>query len=318
MVVAQERGDLGENVVYALPRTIQRGGDSVVVKPEHIHYLLPKLEWSRQSAGKITDNQPTTDTFGDRARDYLDSLVAELRKRDSREIAVFFVEETLSRRSNPQKLTEELLSRFDSVDYFFVARSQQFIVPSAISQRVKMVAYPKVWDASVSAFVTNDNLSQQFDYSQMMERWSPTNPRVRLLPVPFVESDRGTQRLFYRILDTVGVEAHLGDTVPATINVTPTRFEMFALSTYKLVTLPWSRNGLPPGSRGRRAFHSVARLAARVARIIRSPRWSISPRDRAGIVEHYATANKRFAGLLGDRAQTPEWEQWFRNGHDTN
>lgn len=317
MVASQERGDLGEHLVYALPRQIQRGDDKVVVQPEQIRYLLPKLEWNRQSAGKPTTGRPTTDTFGNRARDYLDSLVAELRTRDSPEVAVFFVEETLSRRSSPQKLAEELLSRFDSVDYFFVARAQQFIVPSAISQRVKMVGYPKVWDSRVSTFVKTDNLSQQFDYSQIMERWEPTSPRIRLLSVPFVESDRGTQRLFYRILDTVGVHANLGEPVPATINVTPTRFEMFALSVYKVVTYPWSRNGLPRGSSGRRAFDKFSQFAARIARKIHSPRWSISSRDRAGIIDHYAIANRRFADLLGKRAQSPEWKQWFRDAHDT-
>jgi hypothetical protein len=318
MVASQERGDLGESVAYALPRPIRRGDDSVIVQPEQIRYLLPKLEWNRQSAGKPTPARTTTDTLGDRARDYLDSLVAELRERDCTEVAVFFVEEALSRRSSPQRLADELLSRFDSVDYFFVARGQQFIVPSAISQRVKMVGYPKVWDSRVSTFVKTDNLSQQFDYAQIMERWTPTSPRVRLLSVPFVESDRGTQRLFYRILETVGVRANLGDPVPATINATPTRFELFALSLYKVVTYPWSRNGVPRGSNARRTFDNFARFAARIAHIIRSPRWSISSRDRADIVDHYETANQRFRELLGERAQSPEWQQWFRDARAKN
>ena len=318
MVVSQERGELGDNLVYALPREISRGDVTVVVQPEQIRYLLPKLEWSRQSAEKSASVQPTSDILGNRARDYLDSLVAELRTRDAKEVAVFFVEEALSRRSNPQKLTDELLSRFDSVDYFFVARSQQFIVPSAISQRVKVVAYPKVWDSRVSTFVKNENLSQQFDYSQLLKRWSATGSRTRLLSVPFLESDRGTQRLFYRILETVGVHANLGDPVAASINVTPTRFEMLAIGLYKFVTYPWSRNGLTPGSRARRAFATFSRFAARVATILRSPRWSISSRDRSAIIDHYAIANRRFAELLGERAQSSEWQQWFRDAHDKN
>lgn len=318
MIASQERGDLGDSVVYALPRTVSRGDENVVVKPEQIRYLLPKLEWNRQSASQSAAAPSSTDAMGNRVRDYLDSLVAELRTRDCSEVAVFFVEETLSRRSSPENLADELLTRFDSVEFFFVARSQQFIVPSAISQRIKMVVYPKVWDSRVSTFVKEDNLSQQFDYSQIMERWAPTRNRVTLSSVPFVESDRGTQRLFYRILETVGVHANLGEPVPATINATPTRFEMLAISAYKLCTLPWSRDGIPRGSRGHRLFERFSRFAARIARAIHSPRWSISSRDRAGIIDHYTNANRRFAELLGKRAQSPEWKQWFRGAHHTD
>lgn len=315
MKASQERGNLGDSVVYAMPLPVGRGVKDVVVRPEQIRYLLPRLEWSRQSGDNPTETRSTTDTHGNRARDYLDALVAQLRARDSNEITVFFVEEALSRRTRPQTLSDELLARFDAVDYFFVARAQQFIVPSAISQRIKMAAYPRVWDSRVSNFVKHENLTHQFDYAEIVKRWSPTSPRVRLLPVPFMESDRGSQRLFYRILETVGVDVALGEPVPSTINATPSRFEIFALGLYKFCAIPWTRNGISRGGRIRRGFELMTRLSARFARLVRSPRWSISGRDRALIVNHYDGAPQRFAELLGGRAQEPEWQNWFRTAH---
>lgn len=313
MIASQERGDLGSHFVYALPRPIRRNGKKVVVQPEQIRYLLPKLEWSRQTAElrEQPESRTTSTIYRDRVHDYLDSLVAELHKLDSPDVTVFFVEETLSRRSSPNNLTAELLERFDSVDYFFVARAQQFIVPSAISQRVKMRSYPKVWDARVAPYLSNDNLADQFDYSQVMKRWLPTSKNVRLFAVPFLETDRGTQKLFYRILETIGVTANLGKPVDRKINVTPTRFEISALGLYKRLTYPWSRDGLPVGSRKRAAFETAARLFMSVAHVIRSPRWQISESERLRIVEHYQQANERFAAALGASAHSAEWQQWF-------
>lgn len=315
MVVSQERGNLRGSVVYALPRTVRRRDKDVVVQPEQIRYLLPKLEWSRQSAEEKIKPESTSDVYGERIRAYLDSLVTDLRQVDSPDVTVFFVEETLSRRSSPSKLTAELLERFDSVDYFFVARAQQFIVPSAISQRVKMRSYPKVWDARVEPYLSNNNLAAQFDYSQVMERWQPTSRRVRLFAVPFLESDRGTQKLFYRILDTVGVAVQLGKPVDRKINVTPTRFEIAALGLYKRATYPWSRDGLPVGSRKRAAFESAARLFKSIAQLIRSARWQIPEADRVRIVHHYESANSRFATALGAGASSAEWQQWFADAN---
>lgn len=320
MVASQDRGDLGSHLVYALPRAVRRNDKDVIVTPEQIRYLLPKLEWSRQSA-ELTERSKsnmTSNVYRDRVRDYLDSLVADLRTLGAPQVTVFFVEETLSRLSHPEQLTAELLERFDQVDYFFVARAQQFIVPSAISQRVKMRSYPKIWDARVDSYLANENLANQFDYSQIMQRWTPTSTRARLFCVPFLETDRGTQNLFHRILDTVGVTAELGEPVRRKVNVTPSRFEISALSMYKRLTYPWSRDGLPVGSRKRKLYESAARLFTKVAGIIKSPRWEISASDRAQIIEHYVAGNERFATMLGANSQSTEWRQWFADAEKIN
>lgn len=313
MIASQERGELGPKLVYAMPREVKRSDSTVVVPPEFIRYLLPKLEWSRQAIDEPGASEAKTDVFGIRAGLYLDNLAAELRSIDSPEITVVFVEEALSRRTSPDRLTAELLKRFDSVDYFFVARAQRFIVPSAISQRIKMRSYPKVWDYRVSAFLGVPNLASQFDYANVYERWAPKDKRVRLFAVPFLESDRGTQNLFYRILETVGISASLGEPVRRAINVTPSRFEIRAISLYKRATLRISRDGLPRGSARRRAFETMSEFFTRIARTVKSPRWEVTPSELVDIVEHYRAANSTFLGLLGASGRSTDWKRWLKD-----
>lgn len=311
MEASQERGELGEAIVYALPRSVIRGGESEIVTPEHIRYLSPRLTWGRQTGDELPPGSTKNDGFGQRARLYLDDLVTDLRKRITSDATVFFVEETLSRRTGPGNLTAELLTRFDSVNYVFVARAQHFIVPSAISQRIKMTGYPKVWDARVSSYLSKPNLAGQFDYSEILEKWQSDDPRVRLMAVPFLESDRGTQKLFYRILAAVGVSANLGAPVNREVNATPSRFEIAALSLLKRVMVVLTRDGLPHGGRRRDAYDAVKQSITRFAVAIRSPRWSISPEDRRAIIEHYTDANSRFRAALGSAATSADWTAWF-------
>lgn len=311
MEASQERGELGESIVYALPRVITRGGESEVITPEHIRYLAPRLTWSRQTGDEVSPDSVKNDGFGQRARLYLDSLVEELRERITSDTTVFFVEETISRRTGPGNLTTEFLSRFDSIDYFFVARAQHFIVPSAISQRIKMTGYPKVWDARVTTYLAKPHLAGQFDYAEILDKWQPDNPRVRLFAVPFLESDRGTQKLFYRILAAVGVSANLGAPVQREVNATPSRFEIAALGVLKRVMLALTRDGLPHGGRRRVAYDWVRKSITSFAAAIRSPRWSISAEDRRAILEHYKDANTRFRTALGPSATSADWTAWF-------
>jgi hypothetical protein len=311
MEASQERGELGESVVYALPRQVNRGDQSLIITPEHIRYLSPRLTWSRQTGDDLAPGSVKKEGSGELARLYLDNMVEELRSRVTSDTTVFFVEETISRRTGPGKLTVELLSRFESVTYVFVARAQHFIVPSAISQRIKMTGYPKVWDARVSSYLAKPHLAGQFDYAEILEKWQPDAPQVRLVAVPFLESDRGTQKLFYRILAAVGVSASLGAPVNRAVNATPSRFEIAALGVLKRVMLVITRDGLPHGGWRRAAYDAVKRGIARFASVIRSPRWSISPEDKAAIIEHYEDANSRFRDALGTVATTADWTAWF-------
>jgi len=165
----------------------------------------------------------------------------------------------------------------------------------------------------VSSFLSNENLAHQFDYASILDRWASSDPRVRVVVVPFLESDRGSQNLFHRILNAVGVHANLGEPVKSQVNVTLSRFEIAAIGLYKKVTFPFSRKGLPRGSLRLRGYE-FARLAfAQIARIIRSPRWTVMPDERMGIVDFYQPSNRRFREKLGGLAQSAEWTEWFRN-----
>jgi len=310
MTASQSRGDLGQNIVYALPRKISRNNELKNITPEQIRYLAPKLEWSRQSGESGSTEKGSNTVFGERAKSYLDDLAKEVRALPGSDATVFFVEETLSRRSGPGNLTAELLARFDAVDYVLVARAQQFIVPSAISQRVKVSAYPSVWDARVSTFLSNENLANQFDYAKILDRWASNDPRVRVLVVPFLESDRGTQNLFYRILEVVGVSTSLGEPVQAEINVTPSRFEIAAVGAYKRATYWISRRGLPRRSRRRYAFELASSAFRQIAKVIRSPRWTLSNDDLTQVVNYYRSVNAQFLVSLGVIGRTAEWLRW--------
>jgi hypothetical protein len=313
MATSQERGDLGENIVYALPREVSLNNESHMVIPEHIRHLAPKLEWNRQSGEHRGPTTASKKIFGDLIGAYLDDLSSDLRTGTKSDTTVFFVEETLSRRPSPGGLSSELLARFDAIDYVFVARSQQFIVPSAIGQRLKGVAHPSEWDARVSSFLSNENLANQFDYASILDRWASNNPRVRIIVVPFLESDRGTQKLFHRILDAVGIRANLGEPDNSKANVTLSRFEIAAIGLYKKVTFLYSRKGLPRGSLRLRGYE-FARLAfALIARIIRSPRWVVKPDELRSIVDFYQASNLRFREKLGSHAHSAEWTEWFRH-----
>jgi len=313
MTASQERGELGETIVYTLPREISRKTEQKIISPEQIRYLAPKLEWNRQSGDDGVAATGSNPVYSDRARAYLDDLAKDLRTRAQSNTTVFFVEETLSRRSSAGDLTSALLTKFDAVDYVFVARAQQFIVPSAISQRVKMVAYPSAWDARATTFLSTKNLAQQFDYANILDRWVSSDPRVNVTVVPFLESDRGTQNLFYRILTAVGVHVNLGKPVRREVNVTPSRFEIGAIGLYKKATFRYSRNGPRRGSLWRRAFEFAKIAFALIARTIRSPRWAVTPDERMGIVDFYRPSNLRFREKLGSHAQSAEWTEWFRD-----
>ena len=312
MTASQKRGELGETIVYALPRKVSLRDESRIVIPEHIRHLAPKLEWNRQSGEPRVATKVSQ--YVDGARTYLYDLTNGLRARRKSDTSIFFVEETLSRRSHAGNLTSELLTRFDSVDYVFVARAQQFSVPSAISQRLRAAAHPSAWDGRVSTFLSNENLSNQFDYASILDRWASSDPRVRVIVVPFLESDRGTQKLFYRILSAVGVQADLGGPVRRKINVTPTRFEIAAIGLYKKVTFRYARNLF---RRGRYPFrpYDFARLAFRlIAWVVRSPRWEVTPHERMDIVDFYRPSNLRFREKLGEQAHSAEWTEWFHDG----
>ena len=311
MTASQKRGDLGETTVYALPRKVSLHDGSRMIIPEHIRHLAPKLDWNRQSGEPRMSTKVSQ--YLDGARAYLDDLTKDLRARPKSNTTVFFVEETLSRRSHPGNLTSDLLTKFDAIDYVFVARAQQFIVPSAISQRLRALAHPGAWDERVSSFLSNENLAQQFDYSSILDRWASDDQRVRVTVVPFLESDRGTQKLFYRILAAVGVRADLGEPVKRKINVTPTRFEIAAIKLYKKATFRYSRNRF---RRGRYPFrpYDFARLAfALIAWVVKSPRWEVTPDERTAVVDFYQPSNQRFRKKLGEQAQSAEWTEWFRD-----
>jgi hypothetical protein len=317
LTASQKLGLLGKNIIYALPREIKLHNVSKTVTPEQIGNLAPELHWNRQSGKTSARNREPKTILSDGARAYLDDLVNDLRAHMTSDITVIFVQENLSRRSGPGQLTSELLARFDSVDYVFVARAQQFIVPSAISQRVKKASYPRVWDAQVSHYLHNLNLANQFDYPGILERWAPVDTRVRLFVVPFLESDRGTRKLFYRILTTLGLTANLGTAIEDGINATPTRFEIAALGRYKRFTVRKTPNGLPLGRRQRRrrldAYNSTGIVFKQIARLINSPRWEIHPEEAKNIVDFYQPSNIRFREKLGTQAQSAEWIEWFRD-----
>jgi hypothetical protein len=312
MTASQERGELGESIVYSLPREISLHNQSRMITPEHIRHLAPQLEWNRESGENRVAATESSKLAGDRARAYLDDLTRDLRARTKVDTTVFFVEETLSRRPSPGNLLSELLARFDSVDFVFVARAQQFSVPSAISQRVKMAAYPSVWDARVSTFLSDENLANQFDYASILDRWASSDPRVRLRVVPFLESDRGTQKLFHRILTAVNVRANLGEPVMSGVNITPSRFEIAAIGLYKQTTFRYSSYSRPRSKRRIRAFKLARLVFALIARIIGSPRWALTPKEQLRIAEFYQPSNLRFRQRLGAEAQSSEWTEWFR------
>jgi hypothetical protein len=312
MTTSQERGELGETIVYALPREVHRHGESHLVLPEHMRHLAPKLEWVRQSGEVHSATRYSSEAVVDRVLTYLDDLTTEIRLSAKSDTTVFFVEEALSRRPGPGHLPLEVLTHFDSVDFVLVARAQQFIVPSAISQRIKTGAYPSAWDPRVSTFLSNENLSSQFDYANIIDRWVTSDPRARVIVVPFLESDRGTQNLFHRILANVGVRANLGEPVKSEVNVTPTRFEIAAIGFFKKATFRGLRNRVPRDSIRLRAFNFAKLAFALFARIIRSPQWTVTPDERKRIVDFYQPANIRFREKLGKQAKSAEWTEWFQ------
>ncbi len=313
MTTSQDRGELGETTVYALPREISLHNESRIVIPEHIRHFAPKLEWNRQSGADHVAATGSTRGFDVRARTYLDDLGKDLRARAKSDTTVFFVEETLSRRPSPGNLSSELLAHFDAVDYVVVARAQQFIVPSAIAQRLKVAAYPGVWDERVSSFLSNENFANQFDYASILDRWASSDARVRVIVVPFLESDRGTQNLFHRILTSANVRTNLGEPVKSEVNVTPSRFEIAAIGLLKKTTFRFSPDGFPRDSRRLHAFGFASLAFAVIARIIRSPRWEVTADERMNVVDFYQPSNIRFREKLGTQAQSAEWIKWFRD-----
>ncbi len=310
MTASQERGELGETIVYALPREINLHNQLRLTTPEQIRHLAPKLEWNRQSGESRVAKKGSQYVVA--ARAYLDDLASDLRARAKSDTTVFFVEEALSRRTDPGDLTSELLARFDAVDYVFVARAQQFIVKSAISQRLKAASHPKARDARVSTFLSNENLASQFDFASILDRWESRDPRVHVIGVPFLESDRGTQNLFHRILTAVGVRANLGEPVKGEINVTPSRFEIAAIGLYKKVAFRSSRRRIQRDGLQFRAYEFARIAFALIARIIRSPRWEVQPQERIDIIDFYQPSNVRFRERLGVQSRSAEWTEWFR------
>lgn len=311
MVATQARGELPETVVYALTGTdTHEDGDTGIVTRQSPWSLGPAIEWNRAS-GEPKKAQPSArgEVQKKLARRYLTELTAELREHATADTTVIFVEETLSRRPGPGALLDEFLAVFDSVEFFCVARTQEHIVPSAINQRIKMAAYPTAWDPSVERYLAVDNFRRQFDYSDIVTRWS-ADKRAPLHIVPFLESDRGSQRLFYRILDAIGVTVELGAPVEG-INVSMTAFDLAAVSAFKKATGRWWTARRPLRKPGVAIFKSYRALVRQIARLVNSPRVTPSASDVALIRTSYTEANERLHRHLGKRAHSPEWREWF-------
>jgi hypothetical protein len=318
MVVAQSRGDLPDTVFYALtgsdPREENDSGSPLWQSP---WALAPAIEWNRAN-GEPRTVQPSAggDAQRERARRYLAELTTDLRERATSDTTVVFVEETLSRRPGPGKLLDEFLAVFDSVEFFCVARTQENIVPSAINQRIKMAAYPLAWDASIARYLAVDNFRNQFDYSDIIERWS-ADTRAPLHVIPFLESDRGSQRLFHRILDTVGLSLDLGEPVSG-VNVSMTAFSLAAVSAFKKATGRWWLARTPLRKPGVAVFKAYRALVEQIARLIKSPRVTTSASDVELIRTSYIEANERLRRHLGRKAQSPEWREWFGEKQSAN
>lgn len=312
MIALRDKKSLPAGLIYPGVRIIEMpDGKLVRVKSRDIRFLSPALAWDRETGEKKTKFNDTQRMLAFAKFDrYLEVITAEARVA-GKDATILIIQEVLARLPEPKEVVKNLLRHFDRVDLFFVARRQRFIVPSAITQRVKQAYFPKVQSASVDDFLDNPNLKKQFNYDEIYANWNVGGEKVSVTPVPFLESDRGTDRLFRRIAKAMGFELPIELPYIPSNNETPNRATLLFMMWFKRnFARKKAKNG---GTFYLGSYWPIMNTVRFITRLWRSPRWVFQKEDLENIEKAYLQNNAVFKKQLKKLASNPEWEEWFES-----
>jgi hypothetical protein len=249
---------------------------------------------------------PQVTLLGERRGAEWERRIAEIiegaKARGVDDLTILLIAEASNTVANPMLVTSRLLVYADSLDVVFFARRQEFAVQSWLAQRVQSWTQPAFTDLSITDLLADDR--KFFRYDKIVERW--TDDTIRLIPIPYFESDRKSGELFQRFSKATGIA--VPEERPGTrVNESLGKSHLLELGALKQ-RLAWAR-AVPLTNRIAQWWFNQVR--ARLRGGVQSDRWKLTTAERNAIVRHFADSNAAFKKSLGAAARRDEWKRWF-------
>lgn len=222
--------------------------------------------------------------------------------------------------SSPELLTACLLNYFDTVTFVVAARHQDTAIRSLISQRVSSLDDPAS-NLDVASYLDSGSVSfTSVDYALVSRQWAGSDSRVRLIFIPFFESDPGSMQLIRRFCSATGLpEAVEGRRVQGRrIHPSFSEAGLKRLASLKRGIHRWRRISLVRDrlltrfKREWKDFHSSAMRGQIEPNGRMYEPWSLSAHDLEWVRLRYEESNRDFLANLDRKGYEKEWERWER------
>ena len=243
-----------------------------------------------------------------------------LRATNLKSATAVFVVETGLPRFDPRHLDAVMRRHFEVVDYLFIARRQDKLVSSIISQNMKM--WERRW-ATLSPRWEMFKIPRlrdfaALDYAAQYQRWVDGVGADHVIVVPYDEDDHGSFGTIDRIFEFAGLGAapRVEGIEGLRIHPTYSMSGMKKLAWIKSVTrVAW----LWPPFRPRltlawksRSFHyhnqAIAGLPDEDGTSFEP--WRLSTRDRRWVMRRFLNANRTLRSMQFSHAAS--WDEWIR------
>jgi hypothetical protein len=144
---------------------------------------------------------------------------------------------------------------------------------------------------------------RSYKYDEILSRWSVAG--VSVIPVPFLETDRGTDSLVKRFAKAAKISVP-DSSGGLAVNESLGEAQLISLGLFK-ERLAWARS-IPVLSALAGWLFNRKRSTFRASP---TERWKPTTVELSRIAGFYADSNANFKKALGKTASEPEWKAWF-------
>ena len=248
----------------------------------------PEVQLFGTAAGKVWEQR-------------LAGLVEKARARGEKNATILLIAEAVNFVKDPTQIISTLKRVADSVEVVFFARDQRTALPSWLAQRIQSWTQPGFTRLSFDDLLRPRQRSYKYD--EILSRWSVAG--VRVIPVPFLETDRGTDSLVKRFAKAVKISVPDSSGGQA-VNESLGEAQLVSLGLFK-EQFAWARR--TPGLSALVGWlFNKKRTAFRASP---SERWKPNTAELSRISDFYADSNANFKMALGKSASEAEWKTWF-------
>lgn len=249
----------------------------------------------------------------------LAGVAAAARARGVAEVTAVFVVETGLPRFRPALINEIFTRHFDDVDFVFMARRQDKLVASIVSQNVKM--WNRMWSTINPRFemtrFPRDRDFAALDYAKQFSRWASVVGPEHMIVIPYDEGNQGSFAMIDRFFDFTGlgkaprVEGIEGRRIHPTFSDQGmnrlAHIKSIARWTYWIPAFQQRIDEV--WKRSTEVYYERALSGS--ANPDGSPfvSWTLSPNDRRWVLRRYRDSNKAVRALTHDHADV--WDAWL-------